>query len=75
MVVLKDLKNQRLAIGISQKKCAEKLDIPLRTYQRYEKGDPVGDPEYLCRIARLFSINIDELNPKEGDNLQTYYRN
>lgn len=67
MVVLKDLKKRRLEIGLSQKNCAEKLDIPLRTYQRYESGESIGNPEYLCRIVRLFSINIDEINQSEDD--------
>ena len=50
-----DLKQLRAAKGLTQSKCAEYLQIPLRTYKRYESDD--------SRIDRIkYQYIIDRLN-------------
>ena len=45
----------------TQKQVSEETGIPLRTLQRYEKGENIGDPEYLCILMRYFNLNANDL--------------
>jgi len=56
---------------LSQGEFAEKIDVSLRTYQRYESGERVPPPDVLSRIAGLFDTSIDwiltgELTPEQA---------
>ncbi len=59
--MLKNLKNLRKELGISQKKIADILHISQQTYSDYEncKTEPTG--ETLISIANYFEVTVDEL--------------
>ena len=58
---IKDLRQIRERKGVTQVKCSKDTNIPLRTYQRYEMGENIGDPEYLCRLMIYFNIKPTDL--------------
>ncbi|MCL2796469.1 MAG: helix-turn-helix domain-containing protein [Firmicutes bacterium] len=63
------LKEERLCNGLTQKKLAQMLDIPLRAYQNYEaigKNHREPDCEMLVRISTALNITIDYLLGKEN---------
>ena len=66
MIVISDFKKRRIDKGKTQKECADDTKIPLRTIQRYENGDPIGDSEYLCRLMCYFEILPIDLLQKES---------
>ncbi|MBQ7638841.1 MAG: nucleotidyltransferase domain-containing protein [Clostridia bacterium] len=56
------LKQQRKAIGLTQEKCAEYLNIPLRSYKRYEADESKIDPikyGYITNRLNMYGY-IDE---------------
>lgn len=55
---LKELRKQK---GVSQTQCAHDTGVPLRTLQRYETGDNIGDTEYLCRLMTYFELMASDL--------------
>lgn len=55
---LKELRKQK---NVSQTQCAKATGIPLRTLQRYEKGDNIGDTEYLCCLMEYFGLKPSDL--------------
>ncbi len=57
MIIISDLKQRREAFGKTQQQCADDTKIPIRTLQRYESGEGIGDPEYLLRLMKYFSLN------------------
>ena len=61
-VISMGLKQLRTAKGLTQVKCAAYLDIPLRTYKRYEADDSSVDPiKYQYIVKRLNEYGrIDE---------------
>lgn len=52
------LKNER---NILQKDIAKALNISLRSYQRYEKGERNPDSLILTAMADFFGVSIDYL--------------
>lgn len=61
MVIIKDLRERRERKGKTQLECSRETDIPLRTIQRYESGDSIGDSEYLIRLLNYYEIDIQEI--------------
>ena len=58
------IKELREAKGISQIKIAEDLDIPIRTYKRYEQGATENLPIFL-KIAEYLGVTIEQLVKRE----------
>jgi len=58
-MTIRQLRNEK---GLTQKKCAEFLNIPLRTYERYEASEPLIDKlKYRYIIDRLSGYGfVDE---------------
>ena len=44
-----------------QKDIASDLGIPLRTYQRYERGEGEPNVTVLARMAQYFAVSADYL--------------
>ncbi len=57
----KNLKELRIAAGISQAELANQLYIAEKTIQRYEKGGKKPDREILVEIASYFNVSTDYL--------------
>ena len=60
------LKELRKSAGLSQIKCAEFLEIPVRTYKRYEANDPNINPikyKYIVQCLREYGL-VDEEHGK-----------
>ena len=55
---LVQLKNER---GLLQKDIAQNINISLRAYQYYERGERNPDSETLIRLAEFFDISTDYL--------------
>ena len=60
-----NFKSAREAKGLTQKECADKLDISLRAWQTYEQGVSEPKQELLCKIADMFGASIDYLLGRE----------
>ncbi len=65
--MLKNLKDLRKEVGLSQKQVAEILNISQQTYSDYEncKTEPTSDT--LLQIAICFGVSVDELLGREDD--------
>ncbi len=57
----KNLKYYREVSGITQKTLASKLNITIRSYQRYESGEREPKLDILISIADIFCISLDDL--------------
>jgi len=57
----KNIKNERLAMNLTQKEVAEKLGIKAQSYQAYENCVAMPTVENLLKLSTLFNISIDEL--------------
>jgi repressor LexA len=60
------IKEARTAKKIDQSSLAAKIDIAVRTVQRWEKGDQVPDSNYLMRIAKATGVASHWLLTGEG---------
>lgn len=61
--------NLRKSKKISQLELAKNMNLSLRTYQRYEKGERNPTSDVLISLADYFNVSIDYLvgrtdNPK-----------
>ena len=63
--MLKNLRNLRKELGLSQKQVAEKLNISQQTYSDYENDKTEPTMDMLVRLANLFVVSIDELLDRE----------
>ena len=63
-----NLKRLRIEKKIPQKDLSNLLNITLRQYQRYEKGEQEPNIEKLTTLADFFNVSIDYLLRK-ADNL------
>ena len=50
------IKEARAAKQIDQSLLAARIDIAMRTVQRWEKGEQVPDSNYLMRIAKATGV-------------------
>lgn len=55
------LKKLQLAHHMQQKDMAEKIGVPLRTYQRYEYGEREPLVKVLIGLANCFDVSVDYL--------------
>lgn len=55
-----NLKELRIASGLSQEKLAKQLDITVKSIQRYEKGF-TPDTYILIKLAKFFNVSTDYL--------------
>jgi len=58
---IENLKELRKIKKVSQVQCSNDTGIPLRTLQRYEKGENIGDTEYLCSLMDYFGLKTSDL--------------
>lgn len=64
-----NLKHYRETYGFTQKTLADKLEITIRAYQRYESGEREPKLDVLINIADIFHISLDELVGREFSQL------
>lgn len=55
------LRLSRLRMGLTQEQLARKLDITMRAYQYWERGDGVPSGANLIRLSELLGVPTDEL--------------
>lgn len=60
------LKEIRRSNGLKQKEVALAIDIPLRTYQNYEREEREPDSDVLCALADFYQVTVDELIGRES---------
>lgn len=61
------IKEARSASGLLQSEVAEKLDIAVQTYNKYEKGHRIPDSDHLNRMVKIFDCDPGWLLSGEGD--------
>ena len=57
------LHERRVILGMTQKQVAEKANIPLQSYQRFESGDRnIGTASFqvACRVIEALEMNISD---------------
>lgn len=54
-------KEIRKARKLTQQQVANLLDIPLRTYQNYERGVNDPDTDIICKLADYYGVTTDYL--------------
>ena len=57
----KRLREVRMQKGLTQQKMADKLDISLNAYQKYEQSERSPSLECLVAIADIFDVSLDYL--------------
>ena len=57
----KRLREVRMQKGLTQQKMADKLDISLNAYQKYEQAERSPSLECLVAIADIFDVSLDYL--------------
>lgn len=62
-----NLKKLRKQKNVSQAECSLVTGIPLRTLQRYENGENIGDIEYLFRLMDYFKLEPSDLSQTETE--------
>lgn len=60
IVMSNSLKKIRVQKGISQNDCAENIGVSLRTLQRYENGEIIGE-DFIKKLAVFLDVSVDEL--------------
>lgn len=50
---MSDLKKYRLELGLTQKQMAEKLNVPYRTYEKYERGERKMSYQLLGKFLEI----------------------
>lgn len=66
-----NIKHVREQRNMTQKECADELNISLRAWQTYEQGVSEPKQELLCKIADMFQISIDYLLGRETGEPET----
>ena len=62
------LKELRKIEKLTQNEIAEKNDIPLTTYKRYENGERTPNIETLCKLADYYNVSLDYLVGRDFGN-------
>lgn len=65
VIMKNNIKNVRESKGMTQRECADILEISLRAWQTYEQGVSEPKQALLCKIADMFSVSIDYLLGRE----------
>lgn len=60
------MKDARKLAGMSQEDAARALDVTVRTYARWERGETQGFLGELPRIAEVFDIQLVDLRGSDG---------
>ena len=60
------MKEIRQSKGLSQKEIAAKLDMPVRTYGSYERGERSLSLDVAAEIADVLDVTIDQLLGRES---------
>ncbi|TLY50695.1 MAG: helix-turn-helix transcriptional regulator [Gammaproteobacteria bacterium] len=55
------LRSLRVQRGLTQTRLAELLDMPARSYNRWERGGHVPHLEMAVKIAEILQVSLDEL--------------
>jgi len=55
------IKSRRQALGLTQERVSEKLDLSESFYSRVERGERVISVETLIKIANYFNLSLDYL--------------
>lgn len=59
---MKQIREQK---GLGQKEVAARLNMPVRTYGSYERGERTLSLDIAAQIADVFEVTIDELMNRE----------
>lgn len=57
----KRLREVRMKCGLTQQSMADKLEISLNAYQKYEQSERSPSLDCLVKIADIFDISLDYL--------------
>lgn len=57
----KNLKNERISRGMTQKEVADLIGIKTQSYQAYENNVALPNVLNLLKIVEIFKISIDDL--------------
>lgn len=60
-VFRENLKRIRKSMGMTQAEMAEKVDISVRGYQKYEQGESVPRPDTMAAIAKALDCTVADL--------------
>lgn len=71
VIMKNNIKNVRESKGMTQRECADILEISLRAWQTYEQGVSEPKQALLCKIADMFSVSIDYLLGRETGEPET----
>lgn len=55
------IKSNRLANGITQQKLAEKLNVDIRTIQKWESGERIPDAKNILKLIETLELNNKEV--------------
>lgn len=64
------MKLARQLAGMTQEDAARALDVTVRTYARWERGETRGFLGELSRIAEVFETTTDQLLGVEGQSVE-----
>jgi len=62
------LRDRRLVLGMTQKQVAEKAEIPLVSYQRFESGERnirTASFQLACRVIEALEMNVSDFYHNE----------
>lgn len=57
--------------GMSQKALSQKLNIPLSTYNTWERGMSTPKPEKILELVEIFNTNLDYLYGRSDDSYES----
>lgn len=75
MTLHEKIKNARKKAGLSQKELAEKLNMNLRTYGSYERGERDVSTAVLLNICETLNISSDYLLGRNSDPIESNIKN
>lgn len=65
---MKNIRELRKKMGVSQTQCAADTGVPLKTLRRYEYGHNIGNIGYANSLARYFGVTLDDLLEEAEEN-------
>lgn len=66
-IISSNFKNLRKEINISQKEFSQKIEVPVTTISKYERGETRPSVEILTRLGDIFGVNINWLLTGQGE--------
>lgn len=71
MELSENLKNYRMASGLSQKQLSKALNIARQSISRWELGQAIPTEDNLAALARFYGVTVDDLRyGKQEENTQ-----